>query len=304
MALGFDQRRLGLQAVFLMISLSIQATVAQECKHSGGWSLRSEGKCPRNAAVDCGKKTQHRCCPNGLTCEGKGYSYTGNYCCPAGMDGALCIERINKQPKCPDPTWNLWGVPRAQDTGEWCCMPGYNGTYTLVDGDFAYQCTPNTTTDITQGVFWAEMAPSASCTLPSITILDEPTNSMSGGAIAGAVIGGVFGAVILAAVLYFLWRRRKRPGVSVETVSTTAAGAYGDDKSQIPQVSQPSQPSQPSQSGFTHGSGDTRKLVIEETPAEMESPFIYELDARPLSLHELPSPCAESNPMKGDQDKV
>ncbi|KZL64133.1 hypothetical protein CT0861_00515 [Colletotrichum tofieldiae] len=301
MASGFGERRLGLQALFIMISISIQAIVAQECNHSGGWSLRTEGKCPKDAAVDCGKGTQHRCCPNGLTCGGIEYSYTGAYCCPVGMDGALCVERINKQPKCPDPTWNLWGVPQRPDTGEWCCMAGYNGTYTSLNGDFVYQCTPNTTKDVALGVLWAELAPSASCTLPPIPIPDESTNSMSGGAIAGAVIGGVFGAFLLAAGLYFLWRRRKRTGASAEAVSTTAAGAYEDDKSQTPQMSQPSHPSQPE---FSHGPGETKNSVTKEPVAEMESPFVYELDARPLSLHELPSPCAESNPTEGDSKKL
>ncbi|TDZ24295.1 hypothetical protein Cob_v003015 [Colletotrichum orbiculare MAFF 240422] len=255
---------LSLGGVLGLSLFAAQVISAQECGHLGGWSLRfPSSSCPQDAPFECGKAQglQVRCCPSGYSCAGNG-SYEGNYCCQGSTD-VECADSSYEHPKCPEPSWSLWGandtVDNSPDTGAWCCKPGFKGIY-RDNGTAAYLCTSTTVSALQPSYYWANALATASCSvtatpsalssrteagLASSTASPDASSSSStgttspdgqqtggitSGAIAGAVIGGVAAVALIIGGIFFMLKRRKKktkPATGVAPVVATEKNWHG-----------------------------------------------------------------------------
>ncbi|KAK7959408.1 uncharacterized protein PG986_004262 [Apiospora aurea] len=224
-----------------LLLLAAVAESANVCTYEGGWSLRLDAQfCPINAPINCGNGIQLRCCPNGLTCTGEG-DFGGNWCCKEGED---CRTPAQANPKCPDPTWTLWGGDGTLKNGGWCCQPGDNGFYRgKVD---AVGCTAAGVRNLPTGYHFAKTVSTVACVAPtssatSSTASATPTSvgdadsdsnktsssSLSGGAIAGIVVGAMCGMGLIAGIFALAWYRKKRARNSEAAAAVAAAAAGG-----------------------------------------------------------------------------
>ncbi|KAL8289811.1 hypothetical protein RB597_001444 [Gaeumannomyces tritici] len=236
---------------------------AQSCAYTGGWALRNEGDCPPAAPVRCGRGLQPRCCPAGQVCTGEG-AYVGNYCCAPGED---CTRKATEAPKCPDPTFTLWGVDNSTNNGGWCCLSSADGIYErMSDNTIAVgcnapsqslgqtqfkasplnavaSCAPKPSQPLTtqSSSVPAQSSPAGATESPQPTPAAEP-QALGSGAIAGIAVGATVGGALLALlVVGIVVFRRKRSrqeqagtGEAVEAASGTPkhhpGGAFNDQK--------------------------------------------------------------------------
>ncbi|KLU84605.1 hypothetical protein MAPG_03645 [Magnaporthiopsis poae ATCC 64411] len=252
---------------------------AQSCAYVGGWALRNAGDCPPSAPVRCNAGLQPRCCPSGQVCTGVG-AYEGNYCCAPGED---CTRKAEEAPKCPDPTWSLWGVDGSTNNGGWCCLPSANGTFVRrSDNTIAVGCNP-VTAPLPQSQIWASrLSAVASCaptsqpstTQSSSTQTSPPPQSpppvqapeshaLSSGAIAGIVVGATIGggllAVLAVGIVIFRRKRSRMYQAESDTATQPSRGAYDDQKTPyslrsaelaVPTYYEMSQMDRPQEMGF------------------------------------------------------
>ncbi|KAK7995493.1 hypothetical protein PG990_014266 [Apiospora arundinis] len=241
----------------LLLLLGAVARVVESanvCTYEGGWSLRiSASTCPINAPVNCGNGIQLRCCPNGLKCAGEG-DYGGSWCCKEGED---CRPQSSASPKCPDPTWTLWGGNGTLKDGGWCCEPGDNGFYR---GNMeAVGCTAAGVRTLPTNYHFASTVSTVACVSPTSSASSSQTTasqipvttnesdpnrnnnsssaSLSGGAIAGIVVGAMCGMGVIAGIIALVWYRKKRARQN-KGAELAAGGAYSPAAQGPPDMAQ------------------------------------------------------------------
>ncbi|GME45019.1 uncharacterized protein CTRU02_10139 [Neofusicoccum parvum] len=168
-----------------------------------------------------------------------------------------CTPQVAKNPKCPDPTWTLWGVAGQLSNGGWCCLAGASGTYWSNPLSFGCLAKPAASSNQT----WAQTVATSSCTAtpastsaitPSSAAVSAPSSSrpassaatagvppttsapgdagLSTPAVAGVAVGAAVGtALLLAAGAALLWwtRRRGRAGESAAGAATMSPESGG-----------------------------------------------------------------------------
>ncbi|GME29208.1 uncharacterized protein CTRU02_10139 [Neofusicoccum parvum] len=171
-----------------------------------------------------------------------------------------CTPQVAKNPKCPDPTWTLWGVSGQLSNGGWCCLAGASGTYWTNPLSFGCLAKPAASSNQT----WAQTVATSSCTATptskststsvltsSSAALSAPSSSrpassastvgvppttsaadagLSTPAVAGVAVGAAIGtALLLAAGAALLWwtRRRGRAGESAAGAATMSPESGG-----------------------------------------------------------------------------
>ncbi|KAL8375805.1 hypothetical protein RB595_007090 [Gaeumannomyces hyphopodioides] len=252
--------------MLLLVALPLlglsQVVGAQSCAYTGGWALRNAGDCPPAAPIRCGTGLQPRCCPSGQVCTGEG-AYVGNYCCAPGED---CTRKATEAPKCPDPSFTLWGVDNSTNNGGWCCLSSADGMYERQsDNTIAVGCNPRSGS-LGRNQFQASpLNAVASCapttrqpsttqsssvpaqSSPGATESPQPppaaeSQALGSGAIAGIAVGATVGGALLALLvvgIVVFRRRRSRmsqagTGTAVEAASGTPkhhpGGAFNDQK--------------------------------------------------------------------------
>ncbi|KAL5342682.1 hypothetical protein BJX70DRAFT_394517 [Aspergillus crustosus] len=201
-----------------------------------GVAARRNGTClSSDNEVDCGNPwgRWHRCCPEDTMCG------AGGVCCPTNSG---CQDPILADVHCANnATWDLY-----QADGYFCCEHGKTGfRATNLESGGQPVVGVGCADEYPRGEYNSALVPVAlgtsvssetpsptptsSTTSSTTTTTSTPTSdpetpdsdssSTNTGAIAGGVVGGVAGLALIAALIWFLLRRRKQKFTPVPTTS-------------------------------------------------------------------------------------